>query len=154
MKDNLLNNLLDEKKFPYLNMSLEERNYYLNMIKCCKDIYNSNHKIGNSSTCDIIEMHLKKENDIVYFNGSLSIGDDKDTEYRCISGEIWSEKTNTVVVEMSVIRLKVKQGPEKYRVVDEFVLEDDKLFRKSYYNYEIKTIVEEIDNKEMKGRLK
>ena len=45
-------------------------------------------------------------------------------------------------------------GPKVYTVLDEFSIVDDKLIRKSMYNYDMIAMYDEIKNEEMKGRLK
>lgn len=55
MIDNeLMDRILDEQDFPYENMTLDERNYYLDIIKNCKDICDTDNKADGISTCEII----------------------------------------------------------------------------------------------------
>jgi len=42
----LLDVILDEQKFPYEGMNIEERNCYLNIIRNCKDICDSQYKVA------------------------------------------------------------------------------------------------------------
>lgn len=145
--------ILDEQIFPYEGMTLEERNYYLNIIKNCKDICDTENKVDNVSNCELVELHLKKKDDIVSFNGSLTIGTNKKREYRTIEGELFLLK-NSVVVDYEIIRLCIQEEPKKYRVLDEFKIEKDILKRKSMYNYNMKSIYEIVENEEMKGKLR
>lgn len=81
--------ILDEQLFQYQGMSYEERNFYLNdIIKNCKEISNTVNIVDNNRTCQIVEMRFKKNNDEVYFNGSLSIG----SENRSVSGIIYEKQ--------------------------------------------------------------
>lgn len=145
--------ILEEQFFPYIGMSLEERNYYLNIIRNCKDVCDTENKVCNKSKSRIVEMHFKKQNNVVDFNGSLTIEANQIRENRCIEGKMYLEKSS-IIVDYKITRLCVEQGPKEYRVFDEFKLENNILKRKSLYNYNIKSICDEIDNEEMKGKLK
>lgn len=145
--------ILDEQWFPYEGMTLEERNYYLNIIKNCKDICDTENKVDNVSNCELVELHLKKNLNTVSFNGSLTIGTDKVRENRTIEGDLFLLK-DSVVVDYEIIRLCIEEQPKKYRVLDEFKIENDILKRRSQYNYNMKSIYDNIDNEEMKGKLR
>ena len=145
--------ILDEQWFPYLGMTLEERNYYLNIIRHCKDICDTENKVDNVSKCELVELHLKKNNYVVSFNGSLTIVTDNLRENRTIEGDLFLEK-DSVIVDYEIIRLCIKDEPKKYRVLDEFKIVKDKLQRRSMYNYNMKSIYDTIENEEMKGKLR
>lgn len=141
--------LLDEKRFPYEGMSLDERNYYFNIISNCKDICNTENRVNDENKCRIIELHFKKNNSVINVNGSVNIGN----ENRCINADIFINK-NSIVVDMLVTRLCVDDKLKEYSVLDEFKLEKGVLKRRSQYNYNMTSIFENIENEEMKGRLK
>lgn len=149
----LLNVILDEQKFPYENMSLEERNYYLNIIKNCKDINDSEHKIDGQNQCQILELRFKKMNSQVYINGTLSIGTENIREGRCIDGYILIEN-NSIIVDYHITRLLENTKPMEYTVLDEFKIVNGRLTRNSYYNYNMKNIETQLDDEMMKGMLK
>ena len=142
-------NVETDKFFPYVNMTAEERNYYLNIIKNCKDICNSENKIDNQSKCELVELKLVKENRIIVFNGSVAIG----KENRSIRGEIYLKK-NQIIVDMHVTRLLANDEKKVYTVLDEFKLENDILKRRSMYNYDMKNIYNEIKDEELKERIR
>jgi len=149
MENDLKKRILDEQLFPYEGMSLEERNYYLNIIRNCKDICDTENQVNNQSRCEIVEMKFKKDKNIINANGSVHIGN----ENRCINSDIYIRE-NSIIVDMEVIRLCVNVLHKQYRVIDEFKLENDILKRRSRYNYKAKGVFENIENEEMKGRLK
>ena len=142
----------DEEKFPYENMSLEDRNYYLNIIRHCKDICDSKHKVDGCSRCDIVEMRLVKNKRNIHLNGSLSIGDEN-KEYRWIDGDIYlgSEK---IIVDMVITRSCVSNDFKMYTVLDEFTKSGSMIKRRSQYNYDMESICEYVPLEQMKGRLK
>ena len=128
MENDLKEKIFDEQRFPYEGMSLEERNYYLNIIRNCKDICNTENQVNNQSRCQIVEMRFKKDKDIVSVNGSVHIGN----ENRCINADIFNTK-DSVVVDMLVTRLCIDTEHKEYRVLDEFKIEKGFLKRRSQY---------------------
>lgn len=135
--------ILDEQWFPYENMTLEERNRYLNIIKNCKDICDTDNKVDGVKTCELVELHLKKNLNKVSFNGSLTIGTDKQRENRCIEGELFLQNRNTIIVDSKITRLSTNDEHKEYRVYDMFKLQNDVLKRSSVYNYDYKKTYEE-----------
>lgn len=144
----LLDAILDEHKFPCENMSKEERNYYLNILRNCKDICDSNYKVNGIGKCDILQMRLVKCGNSILVEGLTTIL----TEKRDINGLI-SISDDSITVEMQIMRF-LEEGHEVYSTIDEFSIQNGKLLRKSEYDYDSNNIVEEINNEEMKGKLK
>lgn len=146
--------LLDEQKFPCFDMTKEERNQYLNIIHHCKDVCDTENKVGNYSECKIHEMVLRRDGNAIIFNGILSIGEDKDETFegRCIRGELYVDK-DMILVYMNVERFK-NIDQREYSVVDEFKLKNNVLIRKTRYNYLAEEKIEEINNEKMKGLIK
>ena len=141
--------ILDEQLFQYQGMSYEERNFYLNdIIKNCKEISNTVNIVDNNSTCQIVEMRFKKNNDEVYFNGSLSIG----SENRSVSGIIY-EETDSILVDMHITRLCVECDIKEYTVSDEFKIINGNVLRSSLYNASYENTYEIVENDEVKGKL-
>lgn len=141
--------LLDEKRFPCIGMSKDERNYCLNIIRNCKDICDTENKVNGISKCQIIEMHFRKENNDVRISGSLSINN----EFRTIEGYLYLEK-DRILVDYKITRLCIANERKIYTVLDEFKLENDILKRRSQYNYNMKSLYTEINDETLKGRLR
>ena len=144
----LLKEILDEQRFPCENMSKEERNYYLNILKNCKDICDSDNKVNGIGKCEILETKLVKKEEFITFNGIITIS----SENRSVSGFIFV-KEDSIIVDMQVTRY-FDVGHKSYSTLDEFKLDNNKLIRRSQYNYNMDSIIEEIENEEMKGKLK
>lgn len=142
--------ILDEQYFPYYNMTLEERNFYLKLLRNCKDICSTEQKVNNQDKCEIVEMSLRKndENDI-YAQGSLIING----EVRCIDADIFKDDKK-IFVDMHVTRLCNESSKKEYRVLDIFEIQSNKLKRTSEYNYDMKKDTNELSDKEIKERLK
>ncbi len=150
MKNNLYNTLIDEKKFPYMGMSMDERNYYLNILRNCKELCDSRYCVSNQKKCEIIEMSLKRQGNHIKANGSLTIGSKIEHENRSICADIFIEK-DRIIVDMLITRINKNI---EYRILDEFKIKDDVLKRRSQYNFDMLNTYSSIDNEEMKGRLK
>jgi len=148
----LLDTILDEQRFPYEGMTKEERNYYLNIIRNCKDIVDSEYKIDGIGNCEILQIHFKKRNNKININGSLVLGT-QIKENRTIDGYIFVEN-NRVIVDMHIIRLSKDGAFMEYTVLDEFKIINDKLIRDSFYNHNMNTTQTEINDEIMKGKLK
>jgi hypothetical protein len=144
----LVDKVLDEQRFPYENMSKEERNYYLNILQNCKDICDSENRVNNIGKCEILQTKLVKKEEFITFNGTMTISN----ENRSMSGFIFT-KEDSVIVDMQVTRY-FDDGHKSYSTLDEFKLENDKLIRRSQYNYNMVSVIDEIENEEMKGKLK
>lgn len=142
--------ILDEQYFPYYNMTLEERNFYLKLLRNCKDICSTEQKVNNQDKCEIVEMSLRKndENDI-YAQGSLIING----EVRCIDADIFKDDKK-IFVDMHVTRLCNESSKKEYRVLDIFEIQSNKLKRTSEYNYDMKKNTNELSDEEIKERLK
>lgn len=145
MEEEIKKQIIDEQYFPYINMTLEERNYYLEILNSCQDICDSKFKINNEGKCNIVEMHFKKVNDNITFNGSLNIGN---KENRCIDGTIYIE-TNKLIVDSHITRLGQINEFREYTVLDEFSILKNKIKRRSQYNFDMQSIYTE-----MKGKTK
>ena len=153
MNDKKKEEMFKEQRFPYLNMSIEERDFCIEILKNCKDISDSDNKVDGTANCDLVQMKFSKEDDgSIHANGVVSIGNNK-PENRCIDADIFISNSS-IIVDMLVTRLMVEDKNKEYRVLDEFKYENNVLRRKSLYNYDMKNLYENIDNEKMKGRLK
>ena len=142
--------ILEEQYFTAENMTYEEKHFYLNILKLCKDIINSENKVAGVEKCDFIQIDLKKNTDgSIHANGSVSIS----YENRFIDARIYFSDARIMVI-MDVERIAYQGNHKKYQIIDEFRIEDNKLKRKSRYNYNMKEIEEIVENEEMKGRLR
>ena len=145
--------ILDEQNFPYLFMTLEERDFCLNILKNCKDICDSNYKVDGEGKCELLQLSLKKNDNVISANGIMRIG----RENRCINADIFL-KPNKIIVDSNITRLIENENgnveAKSYTVLDEFAIENNKLKRRSQYNYDMKSLYDEIENEEMKGKLK
>lgn len=121
-----------EQYFPYHNMDLEERDYYLNLLLYTKDISDSDilEREDSKSSFEIVTISLNKIQNTITFNGAISNGE----ENRWIDGII-NKYGNVYGVWCNVHRLSdfISEEEKDYKVTDKFTLKSDKLYRKSNY---------------------
>ena len=147
----LLETILDEQKFPYEGMTLDERNYYLSIITNCKDVSDSKYKVDGESKGQIMNLYFRKTNNQIRINGFLKVGS-KTCENRCIDGYIFIYN-NRILVDTHITRL-LSDGCIEYTVLDEFKIINGLLKRRSFYNCDMKSSEIEINDTVMKGNLK
>lgn len=145
-------NTIYERGVSNIGITRNERDTYLNLIKNCKDIADSEHKIDGEGNCEIIKMYFEKKNGEITINGILSIGS-KTKEKRCIDGYIYVEE-NSLLVDMHIVRVCADTLFDEYCVVDEFKKVNGTLIRESYYDYDMKKIKTKIKNEEIEGKIK
>ena len=121
-----------EQYFPYHNMDVEERDYYLNLLLHTKDISDSAVLISedSKSTFEIVNMVLKKTPEFITFNGATTNGE----ENRWVDGII-IKKGNSYAVISNVYRFAelLREDDKDYSVTDKFTFKGDKLYRKTGY---------------------
>ena len=145
--------ILKEQNFPYIDMSIDERDFCIKILSLCKDINDSNYKVDNNGKCEIVQMYFKKQGNVINANGALVLSSSSYSEKRWIDAYIYTEKEK-IVVDMKVERLGIKDKNRVYTVLDEFELKNDKLQRKSCYTYDMKNIYDTVEDEYVKGRLK
>lgn len=123
-----------EQYFQYHNMSVEERNLYINLIRHCKDIMDSEKLLPGKTKVqyDLVVLILKKTSDgVVTFNGAVT----NDDENRWIDGAILN-KGNKYAIATSVYRLsdRLDEDEKEYTVSDQFRFKDGKIQRRSMYS--------------------
>ncbi len=121
--------ILLEQYFPYENMDLEERDYYLNLLLHTKDIGDSD-TLEKNPTFDIVTMSLKKTPDYITFNGAVA----NNEENRLVDGII-VKKGNSYTIISNIYRFNefLDDEDKDYSVTDKFTFKGDKLYRKTIY---------------------
>jgi len=127
--------ILLEQYFPYNHMNINERSFYINLLLNTKDISDSEVCINNKSSCkyDFVFLNLSKIQDkYIKFDGVIS----NDSENRMINGEIF-KYSNKYIVRTNVYRCNdfISEDNKEYSVLDEFVMKDERVFRKTRYDH-------------------
>jgi hypothetical protein len=90
----------DQHSFPGENMLKVERDYYLDILRNCKDISDSDNKVDNTGKCELLRFRLKykgQEKNMVNVDGLLYIGNYPTGEGRHINADIYLEEDKVVV---------------------------------------------------------
>ena len=127
-------NIIFEQYFQYKNLTPEEGDYYLDILRHIKDICDSDIRVSSegSSIFDIVFMSIIKEsNGRVTFNGAVSNGE----ENKCIDGLIEKIKNKTyVMTEVYRLHPSLEDEEKMYSTVDYFSFSPNSVKRKSYYS--------------------
>ena len=131
---NNFDEILLEEYFPYSNMNINERSFYINLLLNTKDICDSEVSINSKSSCeyDLLYLNLKKnQNQFVSFDGVIA----NDSENRMINGQI-VRSGNKFIVVTNVYRCNdcINEENKEYTVIDEFVSKSDRIIRKTRYD--------------------
>lgn len=114
-----------ELYFRYQNLSKEEGDFYLDVLRRCKEVSDSEY--GPNGSYDIVEMLIARDEQGVIFNGSMSNG----TENRFIHGSIANKLVKTYV-DLNVERLC--DVPEReFNVLEVFNFKHSEVKRDTYY---------------------
>ena len=111
--------VLDQNKFSYRDMELEERELYLKIIKNCEAL---------ASVNEFVKMQFVKEDGIVKIDGLAVNGYIGNKDHICIAADIYKEK-ESIIVDMLVTILNKHQERKEFRTADEFVVENETLVR-------------------------
>lgn len=122
------NEILKEQYFPHLFLSVEERDYILNLIINCKDIFDSETGLSRKGT--LVQLSMKKENDLIKYNGLLAY----ETENRCISGYAL-ERKNKIYLNNHIERLCVNDINKEYDTCDIFIKSEEGYNIESTYSF-------------------
>jgi len=142
--------ILEEQYFSSKNMTYEEKHNYLSVIKCCKDVLDSINKVDGESKCELVQMALEKQDDgTITANGILALSHENRHLYARIT-----LNNNSIGVVSEITRIAYEGENKVYYVSDNFTLENGKLRRKSYYNYNQKYYNAKVENQKVKGLIK
>jgi len=142
--------ILLENNFPYENMTIEERNRCLDILRHTKEISESEFLFNSNSESkyDIIFMNLYKEDGVHKFNGAVG----NNSENRYIDGHI-AFVGETIYVKTNITRLHelLSDDEKDITVFDVFVRKEDTLIRRTSYmnNRFYESYLEPFSNEEM-----
>ena len=116
-----------EMYFRYKNMSKEDGDFYLDVLRHSKEITDSAY--GYKPQYDIVEMSLMSTENGIRFNGSITNG----MENRYITGTMIS-RLNKTFVDISVERLLGDIPNREYNAVEVFKFKRDEVERRTCYS--------------------
>ena len=124
--------IIFEQYFPYRNLSKEERNFLINLILNCKDVNDSEIIINDKCEhmYDLNYLNLVKDNNVIRYEAIVS----NSSENRLLNGFI-KKHNNKYIVVTNVYRCSdvIDEDDKEYKIIDEFVYKNDKIYRRSRY---------------------
>ena len=117
--------ILMEQYYKFIGIpNRKKQSRILNLLSCCKEIRDTAYPMKNSTVTElqIVEFTARKEKDLIYINGSLSLVDVDRSENRCFESYIIEEPNDGKIrVYMDITRLCVDDEPKMIRTSEEIV---------------------------------
>lgn len=120
--------ILVEQYYKYIGISSKQKQArILNLLSYCKEIRDTAYPMKNSEVTELelVEFTARKEKDLIYINGSLSLNDGDESENRHFEAYIIEEKTEGKTrIYMDITRINVEDEPKMIRT-SEAIVEDE-----------------------------
>lgn len=120
--------ILVEQYFKFVGISKKYQNRIFNILSYCKEIRDTAYPMKGSNVTELqmVEFTARKEKDLYYINGSLSLVDGERSENRTFEAYIFEDKEEGKTrVYMDITRLCVEDEPKMIRTSED-LLEDEK----------------------------
>ena len=126
--------LLLEQYYRFERIPKTKQQRIINLLGYCKEIRNTAYPLPNSdvTTLQIVEFVARKEKDIYYINGSISLVDGDRSENRVMEAYIFDSE-DKVTIYLDVTRLCVEDEPKMIRTSETFVETADTVMGISKY---------------------
>jgi len=128
--------ILFEQNFKFIGISSQKKKLQiLNILSYCKEFRDTAYPLPNSNITELnlVEFTARKEKDIIYVNGSLSLEDTGNYENRCFDSYIINED-NKIRVYTDIIRLCNEDEPKMIRTSDEIEESDENISTITVYS--------------------
>ena len=111
-----------EQYFRFDKIPKNKRQRVIDILLYCKEIRNTAYPMPNSEVTELqlVEFVARKEKDIIYINGSMSLQDGDRVENRVFEAYIL-EANDKITVYLDVTRLCVEDEPKMIRTSETFV---------------------------------
>lgn len=147
---------ISEQYYKFMGISnKKKKNKIFNILSYCKEIRDTAYPMKDSKVTEleIVEFTARKENDLIYINGSLSLVDGNERENRTFEAYIIEEKEEgNIRVYLDVTRLCVDDEPKMIRTSEAMVDAGDNILDVIVYattdSVEEKTFTQEFPKRE------
>ena len=114
--------ILLEQYYKFEKIPRKKQQRIIDLLGYCKEIRNTAYPLANSdvTTLQIIEFVARKDKDIYYINGSLSLTDGTISENRVMEAYIFDSE-DKITIYLDVTRLCVEDEPKMIRTSETFV---------------------------------
>ncbi len=142
--------IMMESYYRFIGIPKKKQLEISRILSYCKEIRNTAYPLANSKVTelDVVEFTARKEKDIYYINGSLSLNDNDSYENRTFEAYIFTDnETGKQRVYMDITRLCPKDEPKMIRTSEEFIETSNTVIGVTIYSssdtIESKTFTEE-----------
>lgn len=128
--------ILVEQYYKFIGISKRQQNKILNTLSYCKEIRDTAYPMKNSQVTElqVVEFTARKEKDLIYINGSLSLIDGDRSENRTFEAYIIEDKVEGKTrVYMDITRLCVEDEPKMIRTSEDLVEEEKNIISVTMY---------------------
>lgn len=115
----------------------KKQNRILNLLSYCKEIRDTAYPMKNSNVTELelVEFTARKEKDLIYINGSLSLNDGERFENRCFESYIIEDQdSDKTRIYMDITRLCVDDEPKMIRTSEEILETEEKVITITAYS--------------------
>ena len=128
--------ILLEQYYKFIGITKKAQKKILNILSYCKEIRDTAYPMKDSLVTELqlVEFTARKEKDLYYINGSLSLVDGDRSENRTFEAYIFEDKEEGKTrVYMDITRLCVEDEPKMIRTSETFVETADTVMGISKY---------------------
>lgn len=128
--------VLFEQYFKFIGISKKYQKKILNTLSYCKEIRDTAYPMKDSKVTElqIVEFTARKEKDLYYINGSLSLLDGERSENRTFEAYIFEDKLEGKTrIYMDITRLCVDDEPKMIRTSEDLVEDANNIISVTMY---------------------
>ncbi len=130
--------ILMEQYYKFIGINGKKKQHrILNLLSYCKEIRDTAYPMKDSNVTElkIVEFTARKDKDLIYVNGSLSLIDGERSENRCFESYIMEDKEEgRMRIYLDITRICVDDEPKMIRTCDEILETDDRVITFTTYS--------------------
>lgn len=125
-----------DQYYSFIGIPKKSQKKILNILSYCKEIRDTAYPMKDSLVTELKleEFTARKEKDLIYINGSLSLEDCDKKEVRTFETYIIEDKEeNKTRVYMDITRIGVQDEPKMIRTTEDLIISDKKVTSVTVY---------------------
>ena len=127
---------IPSEQYNFIKIPKKNQNRILNILSYCKEIRDTAYPMKNSQITELklVEFTARKEKDLYYLNGTLSLIDGDKYENRNFEAYIFEDKIEGKVrVYMDITRLFVEDEPKMIRTSEDLIEDETHVMTVTIY---------------------
>ena len=128
--------ILVEQYFKFIGISKKYQKRIFNILSYCKEVRDTAYPMKNSNVTELqlVEFTARKEKDLFYINGSLSLVDGEKSENRTFEAYVFEDKEEGKTrVYMDITRLCVEDEPKMIRTSEDIIEDEQNVISVTMY---------------------